>query len=68
MRMNEIIPANVREWITDLQAKGVSAASTGQVDLGVHPAPSFVAQVSAAAVSAIRLTDTSGRVPWPPGG
>jgi len=31
MRMNEIMPAHVREWVTDLQAKGVSAASIQKV-------------------------------------
>jgi integrase len=31
MRMNEIMPAQVREWVTDLQAKGVSAASIQKV-------------------------------------
>src|SRR5260370_36082759 len=31
MRMNEIMPAHVREWVTDLQAKGVSAASIRKV-------------------------------------
>jgi integrase len=31
MRMNEIMPAHVREWVTDLQAKKVSAASIQKV-------------------------------------
>jgi len=31
MRMNEIMPAQVREWVTDLQARGVSAASIQKV-------------------------------------
>ncbi len=31
MRMNEIMSAHVREWVTDLQAKGVSAASIQKV-------------------------------------
>jgi integrase len=31
MRMNEIMPAHVREWVTDLQAKGVSPASIQKV-------------------------------------
>ena len=31
MRMNEIMAANVREWVTDLQAKGVSPASIQKV-------------------------------------
>jgi integrase len=31
MRMNEIMPAHVREWVTDLQAKGVSAATIQKV-------------------------------------
>ncbi len=31
MRMNEIMPSHVREWVTDLQAKGVSAASIQKV-------------------------------------
>jgi integrase len=31
MRMNEIMPSHVREWVTDLQAKKVSAASIQKV-------------------------------------
>ena len=31
MRMNEIMPAIVREWVTDLQAKGVSPATIQKV-------------------------------------
>ena len=31
MRMNEIMPATVREWVTDLQAKGVSPATIQKV-------------------------------------
>lgn len=31
MRMNEIMPAHVREWVTDLQARGVTAASIQKV-------------------------------------
>jgi integrase len=31
MRMNEIMPSHVREWITDLQVKGVTAANTQKV-------------------------------------
>jgi integrase len=31
MKMNEIMPAHVREWVTDLQAKGVSPASIQKV-------------------------------------
>ena len=31
MRMNEIMPANVREWVTDLQAKGVTPATIQKV-------------------------------------
>jgi integrase len=31
MRMNEIMPSNVREWITDLQAKDVSPATIQKV-------------------------------------
>jgi integrase len=31
MRMNEIMPAHVREWVTDLQAKDVSAATIQKV-------------------------------------
>jgi len=31
MRMNEIMPAQVREWVTGLQARGVSAASIQKV-------------------------------------
>jgi integrase len=31
MRMNEIMPAHVREWVTDLQAKPVSPASIQKV-------------------------------------
>jgi integrase len=31
MRMNEIMPSHVREWITDLQAKGVSAATIQKI-------------------------------------
>ena len=31
MRMNEIMPAHVREWVTDLQGKGVSPASIQKV-------------------------------------
>ena len=31
MRMNEIMPSTVREWVTDLQAKGVSAATIQKV-------------------------------------
>jgi len=35
MRMNEIMPAHVREWVTGLQAKGVSPASIQKG--AVHP-------------------------------
>ena len=31
MRMNEIMPSHVREWVTDLQAKEVSPASIQKV-------------------------------------
>ncbi|MFZ2033612.1 MAG: hypothetical protein WAW53_07645 [Candidatus Dormiibacterota bacterium] len=31
MRMNEIMPSHVREWVTDLQAKGVTPASIQKV-------------------------------------
>jgi hypothetical protein len=31
MKMNEIMPAHVREWVTDLQGKGVSSASIQKV-------------------------------------
>ena len=31
MKMNEIMPAHVREWVTDLQGKGVSPASIQKV-------------------------------------
>jgi integrase len=31
MRMNEIMPTHVREWVTELQAKGVSPASIQKV-------------------------------------
>ena len=31
MKMNEIMPAHVREWVTDLQEKGVSPASIQKV-------------------------------------
>ena len=31
IRMNEIMPANVREWVTDLQAKGVTPATIQKV-------------------------------------
>ena len=31
MRMNEIMPATVREWVTDLQAKGVTPATIQKV-------------------------------------
>jgi Phage integrase, N-terminal SAM-like domain len=31
MHMNEIMPANVREWVTDLQAKGVTPATIQKV-------------------------------------
>ena len=35
MRMNEIMPSHVREWVTDLQAKGVSPATHPEGP--VHP-------------------------------
>ena len=31
MRMNEIMPSHVREWVTDLQAKDVSPATIQKV-------------------------------------
>ena len=31
MRMNEIMPSHVREWVSDLQAKGVSPATIQKV-------------------------------------
>jgi hypothetical protein len=31
MRMNEIMPSHVREWVTDLQAKGVTPATIQKV-------------------------------------
>jgi len=31
MRMNEIMPSHVREWVSDLQAKGVTPATIQKV-------------------------------------